>query len=87
MVSRLRWFALILFVCSLTFSKDLSRQQYIHQHYQKFEHRIPMRDGVTLFTSVYKPYDSKTVPILFMRTPYSVKPYGVDEYPTWLGPT
>ncbi|GAA4807431.1 CocE/NonD family hydrolase [Olivibacter ginsenosidimutans] len=50
---------------------------YIQQHYKKMEVRIPMRDGKRLFTSIYLPLDSsKTYPIMFMRTPYSVAPYG-----------
>ncbi len=55
---------------------------YIRQHYTKFEHRIPMRDGVKLFTVVYVPKDkSKAYPIILRRTPYSVAPYGLDTYP------
>ena len=30
--------------------------------------------------------DSKTYPILIERTPYSVGPYGTDNYPKHLGP-
>ncbi len=40
-----------------------------------------MRDGVKLFTAVYVPKDATvTHPILLQRTPYSVAPYGVDQY-------
>jgi predicted acyl esterase len=47
-----------------------------------------MRDGVRLFTSVYVPKDtSQKYPILIQRTPYSVAPYGVDNYRTFLGPS
>lgn len=61
---------------------------YIRQHYTKFEYRIPMRDGVKLFTSVYIPNDtSQKYPMLMVRTPYSVGPYGADKYKTRLGPT
>ena len=53
----------------------------IRDHYVKFEHRIPMRDGVRLFTSVYAPTDtSRTYPIILRRTPYGVAPYGPDAY-------
>jgi putative CocE/NonD family hydrolase len=49
---------------------------------------IPMRDGVRLFTAVYVPKDtSEKHPILMVRTPYSCRPYGVDEYPRNLGPS
>jgi len=59
----------------------------IHQHYTKFEYKIPMRDGVKLFTAVYVPKDqSQAWPFLVNRTPYSVAPYGVDNYPPRLSP-
>jgi putative CocE/NonD family hydrolase len=59
----------------------------IQEHYTKYEYRIPMRDGVHLFTSIYVPKDSsKTSPFLIDRTPYSVGPYGVDQYRRILGP-
>jgi len=60
----------------------------IKAHYTKYEFRIPMRDGVHLFTSVYVPKDtSHSYPFLIDRTPYSVAPYGVDKYRTHLGPS
>ncbi len=60
----------------------------IKEHYTKYEYKIPMRDGKLLFTSVYVPKDlSKTYPMLMVRTPYSVAPYGVDLYPKKLGPS
>ena len=47
-----------------------------------------MRDGVKLHTTVYSPKDqSKKYPMLMKRTPYSVYPYGPNEYPTRLGPS
>jgi len=50
-------------------------------HYTKYEYRIPMRDGVHLFTSVYVPKDSShSYPFLIDLTPYNVGPYGVDHY-------
>lgn len=56
--------------------------------YTKYEYRIPMRDGVKLFTSVYVPKDdSKPYPMLMSRTPYSVGPYGADKYRDNLGPS
>jgi putative CocE/NonD family hydrolase len=65
------------------------RGEYIRSHYTKYEYRIPMRDGARLFTAVYVPNDAsaaKRYPILFMRTPYSVGPYGADRYPERLAP-
>ncbi len=58
--------------------------------YTKYEFKIPMRDGVRLFTAVYVPKDasaSRTYPILLNRTPYTVGPYGVDRYREALGPS
>lgn len=63
--------------------------------YTKYEFRIPMRDGVRLFTAVYVPKDaSKAYPFLIERTPYSAGvtvdgqlQYGVDFYPRRLGPS
>jgi uncharacterized protein len=56
--------------------------------YTKYEYRIPMRDGKRLFTAVYVPKDqSQTFPILLMRTPYSVQPYGVNQSPENLAPS
>jgi putative CocE/NonD family hydrolase len=49
---------------------------------------IPMRDGVKLFTAIYTPKDqSQQYPIMLYRTPYSVAPYGLNEYRTTLGPS
>lgn len=53
---------------------------YIRQNYDKFEYRIPMRDGVTLFTIAYVPKDkSKSYPILMNRTCYNASNYGNFE--------
>ena len=54
---------------------------WLAEHYTKFEYRIPMRDGVRLFTRVYVPKDeAQPWPILLTRTPYALKPYGADNY-------
>src|SRR6476660_7959866 len=54
---------------------------WLSEHYTKYEHRIPMRDGVKLFTRVYLPKDdSQLWPIVLTRTPYALKPYGSDNY-------
>ncbi len=61
---------------------------YVKAHYTKYDFRIPMRDGVRLFTSVYVPKDSTIRhPIIMARTPYSVGPYGIDRYRDNLGPS
>jgi putative CocE/NonD family hydrolase len=78
--------AILLFLLTLhrLFADDKpadSTAAWLAEHYTKYEHRIPMRDGVRLFTRVYVPKDdSQTWPILLTRTPYALKPYGVDNY-------
>jgi len=60
---------------------EVERRAYFQAHYTKSEYRIPMRDGVRLFTAVYVPKDaSQAYPILLLRTPYTVSPYGADNY-------
>ena len=62
-------------------AEERATAAWMAEHYVKFEFRIPMRDGVRLFTRVYVPKDdSQTWPILLMRTPYALKPYGADNY-------
>src|SRR5205807_8731007 len=59
----------------------------LEQLYTKQAVRIPMRDGVHLFTAVYAPKDaSQPYPILMVRTPYSVGPYEKDKVRSGLGP-
>jgi len=61
---------------------DAATALAIREHYTKYVHRIAMRDGVRLYTTVYVPKDrSRDYPFMLLRTPYSVRPYGVDNYP------
>jgi len=64
---------------------------FVRENYAKFEYKIPMRDGVKLFASVYIPKDvfteGKTYPMMMSRTPYNVAPYGVDKFRGTLGPS
>lgn len=54
---------------------------WLAEHYTKYEYRIPMRDGVRLFTRAYVPKDdSQAWPIILTRTPYALKPYGEGNY-------
>jgi uncharacterized protein len=77
--------ALVAFVSSL--AANAHPPDAVRLRYTKHDYRIRMRDGVTLFTSVYVPRDaSRTYPFLFYRTPYGVAPYGPDQYPRRLGP-
>ena len=57
-------------------------------HYDKREVRLPMRDGVRLFTAIYTPKDKAArYPIMLKRTPYKAGPYGESEFPAKLGPS
>jgi putative CocE/NonD family hydrolase len=59
---------------------------YVRNNYEKIEQLIPMRDGKQLFTAIYIPKDkSKKYPVLLNRTPYTVAPYGANEYKKYLG--
>jgi putative CocE/NonD family hydrolase len=61
---------------------------YLEVHYSKSEFMIPMRDGTRLLTAIYSPRDtSEKYPILFLRTPYGIAPYGEGNYPKRLGPS
>jgi len=69
-------------------AEDAATPYDVKAHYTKYEYRIPMRDGVRLFTIAYVPKDtSQAYPFLLTRTPYGVAPYGEDRYPktVWAG--
>jgi putative CocE/NonD family hydrolase len=56
---------------------------FLKSHYAKHEFRIPMRDGVKLYTQVYTPIagqfeDPGPYPFLMTRTPYSCGSYDND---------
>ncbi|SEI73876.1 hypothetical protein SAMN05216327_103518 [Dyadobacter sp. SG02] len=60
---------------------------WVKANYTKTEQYITMRDGVKLFTAIYTPKDdSQAYPIIMQRTPYSVRPYGENNYRRNLGP-
>ena len=71
----------ILFIYTLVFCTYAHDTEFFENNYIKKEHRVQMRDGKRLFTAVYSPKDTiNTYPILIWRTPYSVGPYGEDNY-------
>jgi len=81
MKARTAVFLLCLFVLQARCIQADDRANYIRENYTKYEKRVPMRDGVKLFTAIYTPNDtSKKYPILLLRTPYSISPYGPDRY-------
>jgi len=80
-------FLFVLFIEIVPFS-SAQTEAAVKALYTKTEQMIPMRDGVKLFTSVYSPKDqSRRYPIMLYRTPYSVAPYGKDDYKTMVGPS
>jgi putative CocE/NonD family hydrolase len=92
---RLAFAVLAIFVFTFTAARaqqpaaDAPQEDYVRAHYTKFEFRIPMRDGKRLFTAVYVPKETAAgpYPFLMTRTPYSVAPYGEDQFPKRLGPS
>jgi len=92
-LSRVLWLrtatALVLLSFVASINPHYAQESFdVKANYAKAEHRISMRDGVKLFTVVYSPKDtSKKYPIMLMRTPYSVGPYGADAYKVSLGPS
>ena len=55
--------------------------EYFTNSYSKQEITIKMRDGIKLFTAIYKPkYEINKNPIIIWRTPYSCSPYGNDKF-------
>lgn len=49
-------------------------------HYTWHEYRIPMRDGILLYTSAFSPDDERTdYPILLERTPYGAQPSSTQK--------
>ena len=64
-----------------------NQAQFIKENYTRTNFKVPMRDGVNLFTIVYAPKDAaRTYPMLMMRTPYGIHPYDEDKHRASLGP-
>jgi len=79
---------LIAFCISSFFAQSQDNSSnFVSENYNKTDTTITMRDGVKLYTVIYAPKDeSQTYPILMERTPYSVSPYGENNYAKKLGP-
>jgi hypothetical protein len=85
---RLGFLLAVLLVLVVPLLASAQGLEAIKAQYTKYEYRIPMRDGKKLFTAVYVPKDqSQRWPILLTRTPYTVGPYGADQYKSDLGPS
>ncbi len=82
------WASSLVWVLALPVLAQGLDADWIPAHYTKQEVQIPMRDGVMLFTSIYRPKDETGPhPFLLNRTPYSVAPYGAGAFPSHLGPS
>ncbi len=67
--------------------KNDGAANYVKENYTKLDTTIAMRDGIKLYTIIYIPKDrSVSYPILMQRTPYSVWPYGSNNYPSSIMP-
>lgn len=76
-------------ISSLAYAQVQTKQDsvFITANYKKQEFSIPMRDGIKLFTVVYSPKDElNDYPIMMIRTPYSVAPYGTEKLRVPIGP-
>lgn len=70
---------LLVLLLNLRSVSQVADSIWVVQNYTKSEVMIPMRDGKKLFTAIYTPVNKdQKHPILVMRTPYSVGPYGKD---------
>ena len=89
MLRRCHWLLLVPCLLLVSGSTLLAQEEFkTQEHYSKSSHMIPMRDGVKLFTIIYKPkrLDQK-YPIMLFRTPYSIGPYEPDRFRRSLGPS
>jgi len=86
MKTTISFLALALLTGSQLHAQTTTDSAYVRDYYEKTEVTVPMRDGKKLFTVIYSPKDkSKKYPILLNRTPYTVGPYGQNEYKKSLG--
>ena len=50
--------------------------KFVRDNYIKREVMVPMRDGVRLYTAVYEPVEAGERPVIMIRTPFPLNPYG-----------
>ena len=77
----------LILMSGISYAQDAKADSaYVREYYEKTEQLIPMRDGKKLFTAIYTPKDqTKKYPVLLNRTPYTIAPYGANEYKKSLG--
>ncbi len=69
--------ATMLFATKPVWSREIG-PKWLEKNYEKVEKMIPMRDGTKLYTAIYLPKDGKKHPVMMMRTPYGLNPYGKE---------
>ena len=80
-------FFILLITTTLAHSQNNDEANFIRDNYTKIDTTITMRDGIKLYTLIYSPKDqSVKYPLLMQRTPYSIAPYGSENYTRRLGP-
>ncbi len=67
----------MLFAAKPVWSREIG-PKWLERNYRKVEQMIPMRDGVKLYTAIYLPKDNDRHPVMMMRTPYGLNPYGKE---------
>ncbi|MBT5874529.1 MAG: CocE/NonD family hydrolase [Candidatus Latescibacteria bacterium] len=78
---------LVLGITKLSTGQEVD-EAYIRDNYSKREVHVPMRDGKRLFTAIYAPTDTtQNYPMLLLRTPYGIGPYGSDAFKNRVGPS
>ena len=65
----------LLLVGAAAFAREITRE-WLEENYVKTETYITMRDGIRLHTAVYEPKDADPHPLILLRTPYGLAPYG-----------
>ncbi|MFC4095309.1 CocE/NonD family hydrolase [Euzebyella saccharophila] len=71
---------LFLLITTISCGQEIDAD-YFKDHYDVQEYRIPMRDGIELFTIVYTPKDqSQDYPILMNRTCYNASSHANYQY-------
>jgi len=67
-------------------NQEGARFLFLLENYEKQTVRIPMRDGVKLFTQIYAPRDrARKHPVMLYRTPYGNPPYNPSTMRTGFG--
>lgn len=75
------WFTFLILLALAGLRAQNIDTVWLAANYTKQEVMVPMRDGTKLFTTIYAPKDrTEKHPILMVRTPYSVAPYGQNRF-------